>query len=154
MKEGLPRPSKGGLSSGLGEGRGDDHAGLTLVHRSSRNTSTCGTQAALQNLALWPVYSRTLRVAWGLTWVRWDLGNNIPGSEGRTVQEGTDPSVGSGRRDVRELLRLGQGRSALWNGRGASHGGRAEPEPRLCVGPGAGPADFPFTPGLRFTSPR
>lgn len=31
---------------GLGEGWGDDHAGLTLVHRSSRNTSIRGTQAA------------------------------------------------------------------------------------------------------------
>ena len=83
-----------------------------------------------------------------------DWGNNIPGGEGRRVQVGTDPSVGSGRRDLRELLRLGQGRSALWNGRGASHGGRAGPDPRLCVGLGSGPADFPSTPGLRFTSPR
>ena len=41
-------PSKVGLSNRLGEGWGDDHAGPTLVHRSSRNTSTCGTQAALQ----------------------------------------------------------------------------------------------------------
>lgn len=39
---------QGRASSGSCVGVGSDGTGLTLEHRSSRNTSTCGTHAALQ----------------------------------------------------------------------------------------------------------
>lgn len=66
---GLTLPSKGWLSSRSWVA---DGAGLTLVHRSSRNTSTCGTQATLQKGGLRPMYLGTV-----------DLGR---------VRDGVDPS--------------------------------------------------------------
>lgn len=142
-----------------------------MVHRSSRNTSTCGTQAAFQTPGFMASSSEycSLRVVWGLAWGRvqwipWGLDfrdENHPGGEGRAVQVRTDPSglLGSVRRGERAFCAGGRGRSALYGGPGALPVEKARwwpdrPRTTPVCGPGAGPAGFPSTLALRFASPR